>query len=78
MSLPQEEWNDSLNNYRVPLGDFDYRHMLFVKTYLYEAKAFDDALKFAVVRNLYDRLVSCWKYKVRPVHGFAVYRISMI
>jgi hypothetical protein len=65
VALPPEEWNDCLNNYRVPLGDFDYRRMLFAREHLYGPEAFDAALKFAVVRNPYDRLVSCWKY-VRP------------
>ena len=59
VSLPPEEWNDSLNNYRVPLGNFDYRHMLFAKTHLYEAETFDDAFEFTVVGYPMTALCIC-------------------
>ena len=64
-SLPKEQWNDNLNNFRVPLGAYDYRRMLFAKKYLYDD--FDARFKFAIVRNPYDRAVSCWRYLTEPV-----------
>lgn len=64
-ALPKEQWNDNLNNFRVPLGDFDYRRMLFAKKCLYED--FDARFKFAIVRNPFDRAVSCWRYLTKSV-----------
>jgi hypothetical protein len=60
--LPKEEWNDCLNNYRVTLGEYDYRRMLFAKKFLYSEEEFANMFKFVIVRNPYDRIVSCWKY----------------
>lgn len=63
LALPRTEWNDNLNNYRVPLGDYDYRRMLFAKRFLFDSEAtFERTFKFAVVRNPYARAVSCWRY----------------
>ncbi|MDG5490134.1 sulfotransferase family protein [Psychroserpens sp. SPM9] len=62
IALPKEEWNDALNNYRIPLGDYDYKRMLFAKKFLFTPEEFDNMFKFVIVRNPYDRAVSCWKY----------------
>lgn len=62
IALPKEEWNDCLNNYKIPLGEYDYKRMLFAKKYLYTEEEFDSLVKFVIIRNPYDRLVSCWKY----------------
>jgi hypothetical protein len=62
IALPREEWNDALNNYRIPLGEFDYRRMLFAKRFLYSEREFAGMFKFVIVRNPFDRAVSCWKY----------------
>ena len=62
ISLPKEEWNDALNNYRIPLGEYDYRRMLFAKKFLYTKDEFDSLFKFTIVRNPYSRAVSSWKY----------------
>ncbi|MFB6258243.1 MAG: hypothetical protein ABEH38_06090, partial [Flavobacteriales bacterium] len=35
IALPKAEWNDALNNYRLPLGEYDYKRMLFAKRFLY-------------------------------------------
>lgn len=64
VALPRQEWNDNLNNYRVPLGNFDYRRMLFARDYLYP-QDFERRFKFAVVRNPYARAVSAWRYVTR-------------
>lgn len=60
--LPKEEWNDAINNYRLRLGYFDFKRMLFAKRYLYPEEEFFNMFKFTVVRNPYDRVVSSWKY----------------
>lgn len=60
--LPREEWNDAINNYRLKLGAYDFKRMLYVKRFLYSEKEFAHMFKFTVVRNPYDRLVSSWKY----------------
>jgi hypothetical protein len=63
--IPKEEWNDNLNNHRVPLGEYDYRRMLYAKSFLYDAEDFAKRFKFAVVRNPYERAVSSWRYLTR-------------
>ena len=65
VALPREEWNDALNNYRIPLGEYDYKRMLFAKRFLYTESEFAGMFKFVIVRNPYDRAVSCWKYLSR-------------
>lgn len=62
IAVPKEEWNDVLNNYRIPLGEYDYRRMTFAKRFLYTKDEFEGMYKFVIVRNPYDRAVSCWKY----------------
>jgi hypothetical protein len=64
IALPEAEWNDNLNNFRIPLGPFDYRRMLFARDYLYQ-QDFHSRFKFTVVRNPYARAVSAWRYLTR-------------
>ncbi len=62
IALPKEQWNDVLNNFKIPLGEYDYKRMLFAQKFLYTKEEFDTMFKFAIVRNPYDRAVSAWKY----------------
>jgi hypothetical protein len=62
IALPRQEWNDALNNYRLPLGEYDYRRMQFARNFLYSEEEFSAMYKFTIVRNPYDRIVSAWKY----------------
>ncbi|MFB6257055.1 MAG: sulfotransferase family 2 domain-containing protein, partial [Flavobacteriales bacterium] len=51
--------------YRLPLGEYDYKRMLFAKHFLYSEEEFARMFKFTIVRNPYDRAVSCWKYLMK-------------
>ncbi len=62
IAIPKEQWNDALNNFRLRLGPYDFKRMLFAKKFLYSEEEFARRFKFVVVRNPYDRLVSAWKY----------------
>lgn len=61
IALPKEQWNDAINNYRVPLGEYDFHRMQFVQKFLYTQEEFERLFKFVIVRNPYARAVSCWK-----------------
>ena len=51
-----EEYNDILNNFRVPLGEYQFKRALFAKKYLYTD--FSKLLSFAFCREPADRAVS--------------------
>lgn len=57
----ESEWNDILNNYRIPLGEYQFRRCLFAKKYLYHEN-FNEMFKFAFSRNPYDRCISQFFY----------------
>ena len=62
VAIPTEQWNDNLNNYRLPLREYDFKRALFAKKYLYSQPDWERMFKFVVVRNPYDRAVSSWLY----------------
>lgn len=53
------EYNDILNNYRVPLGDYQFRRALFAKKFLY-GENWDHMVKFAFSRDPVSRAVSAF------------------
>ena len=65
IAVPKQEWNDVLNTFKIPLGEYDYRRMLFARKFLYDRREFNRMFKFVIVRNPYDRAVSAWKYLLR-------------
>lgn len=56
-----EEYNDILNNYRVVLGDYQFKRCLFAKKYLYPNN-WGGMFSFAFSRNPTDRCVSMFYY----------------
>lgn len=60
----EAEWNDILNNFRVPLGDYQFRRALFAKRFLY-GEGFETYFRFAFARQPVDRCVSQFFYTVR-------------
>lgn len=56
-----EEYNDILNNFRVVLGEHQFKRCLFAKEYLYPDK-WDDIFSFAFSREPTDRCVSMFYY----------------
>lgn len=82
VALPKAEWNDNLNNHRIPLGAYEFKRMLFAKMFLYDQNEFANMYKFAMVRNPYERAVSCWRYLTkrwivaRPRYVLAHYKFE--
>lgn len=60
-------WNDILNNFRVPLGDYQFRRALFAQRFLYP-DSWNTFPRFAFVRPPVDRAVSAFFY-LRMSHG---------
>ncbi|NNC23541.1 sulfotransferase family 2 domain-containing protein [Salinisphaera sp. USBA-960] len=56
-----EQYNDILNNYRVVLGDHQFKRCLFAKKYLYPHN-WDNIYSFAFSREPVDRCVSMFHY----------------
>lgn len=56
-------WNDILNNFRMPLGPYQFRRALFAKRYLYIGPGeWDGMLRFAFTRSPIERAVSAFFY----------------
>jgi len=60
LAMPAE-YNDILNNYRVVLGEYQFRRSLFAKTYLYPSQ-WGELFSFAFAREPVDRCVSMFYY----------------
>lgn len=57
----KEHYNDILNNYRVPLGEYQFRRVLFAKKFLYPGE-WDELYSFAFAREPEDRVISMFFY----------------
>lgn len=64
-----KEYNDILNNYRVVLGEYQFRRCLFAKKYLYPDQ-WDDMFSFAFSREPIDRCISMFYYLYWKDSGF--------
>lgn len=56
-----EEYNDILNNFRVVLGEYQFKRVLFAKEYLYPDN-WDSIFSFAFSREPIDRCISMFYY----------------
>lgn len=56
-----DEYNDILNNYRMILGEYQFRRCLFAKEYLYQEQ-WDNMFSFAFSREPIDRCISMFYY----------------
>lgn len=55
-------WNDILNNYRMPLGEYQFKRMQFARKHLYSPEEFESLFKFAFCREPLDRCISQFFY----------------
>ena len=62
------EYNDILNNYRVVLGEYQFRRCLFAKQFLYKGQ-WDNIVSFAFLREPVDRCLSMFSYMFWPNRG---------
>ena len=61
IQVSPDEYNDILNNYRVVLGDYQFRRCQFAKKYLYPDQ-WDNIFSFAFSREPIDRCLSMFYY----------------
>lgn len=67
-----EEYNDILNNYRVVLGEYQFKRCLFAKKYLYP-DSWDNLFSFAFSREPIDRCISMFFYLYRKENTYLNY-----
>lgn len=70
-----EEYNDTLNNYRVVLGDYQFKRVLFATKYLYKDN-WNSIFSFAFSRNPMDRCISMFHYLHHRKKSFVVNLIN--
>ena len=58
---PMAFWNDILNNYRVPLGAYQFRRCLYARDFLYKDH-WPEMVRFAFSREPLDRCLSAFFY----------------
>ncbi|AHM03927.1 hypothetical protein roselon_01545 [Roseibacterium elongatum DSM 19469] len=76
-STPRE-WNDILNNYRVPLGRWQFRRALYARDFLYKDE-WPAMPRFAFSRDPLDRCLSAFFYLDKPGRrGGVISRGAMI
>lgn len=67
-ALPAAEWNDALNNYRLPLGRWQFRRSEFARRFLWP-EAWEGMLRVAFARHPLDRAVSMFQSFADPYGG---------
>ena len=61
-------YNDILNNFRVPLGAYQFRRADFARTFLYP-ETWEGMVRFAFLREPISRCVSAFHYLQKPRGG---------
>lgn len=64
-----QEYNDVLNNFRVVLGDYQFKRVLFAKKFLY-SDDWNSICSFAFSREPIDRCISMFYYLHHKNDGF--------
>lgn len=59
--MPVTQYNDVLNNYRVVLGEYQFKRCLFARKFLFN-RTWDHLIKFAFSREPTDRVLSQFFY----------------
>lgn len=57
----KHEYNDILNNYRIPLGEYQFKRALFARDWLYKEE-WDEMVSFAFCREPVSRCISAFFY----------------
>ncbi len=65
IAVPESEWNDVLNNYRVPLGRWQFRRAEFARRFLWPDD-WERMLRVAFSREPVSRCVSMFHYLIDP------------
>lgn len=71
VGVSQEYWNDTINNYRIPLGEFQFRRAYFASKYLY-GKDWGRMNSFAFVREPVSRALSMFRYLQPEIRSYAI------
>jgi hypothetical protein len=70
-------YNDIVNNYRVVMGDYQFKRALFAKKFLFK-REWDELMSFAFSRNPVDRCLSMFYYLYWPKRGFRGYFYNVL
>ncbi|GAA5067894.1 sulfotransferase family protein [Roseibacterium beibuensis] len=62
---PPSEWNDVLNNHRVPLGRWQFRRCIYARDFIYR-EHWDKMVRFAFSRDPLERCISGFFYLDKP------------
>lgn len=63
--LPPAEWNDALNNYRIPLGTFQFRRTEYARQFLWP-DTWNTMMRVGFARDPLDRCLSMFSYLFDP------------
>lgn len=69
--MSREFWNDTINNYRIPLGEFQFRRAYFASKYLY-CEDWGRINSFAFVREPVSRALSMFRFLQPEIRSYAI------
>ena len=71
VGVSKEYWNDTVNNYRIHLGEFQFRRASFARKYLY-GKDWERMNSFAFVREPVSRALSMFRFLQPEIRSYAI------